>query len=54
MMTIRALQIFILEFRKDGSADLEDEFADVAAANQPVIMQGGIGLSSGQMSQGYG
>ena len=23
-------------------------------ANQPVVLQGGVGLSSGQVSQGYG
>ena len=50
----RAVQIFILEFSKDGSADLEDEFTDGGAANQPVVQQGGVGLSSGQVSQGYG
>ena len=48
---IKAVQIFILEFSKDG---LGDEFADGGAANQPVVLQGGIGLSSGQVSQGYG
>ena len=48
------VQLFILEFSKDGSADLGDEFADGGAANQPVVLQGGIGLSSGQVSQGYG
>ena len=36
-----------------GSADLEDKFADGGAANQPVILQGGVGLFSGQVSQGY-
>ena len=44
---IRAAQIFILEFSKDGLADLEDEFADGGVANQPVILQGGLGLCSG-------
>ena len=43
---IRAMQIFILEFSKGGSADLGDEFADGGAANQPVVLQGGVGLSS--------
>ena len=36
---IRAVQVFILEFSKDGSADLGDEFADGGAANQPVVLQ---------------
>ena len=31
---IRALQIFVLEFHKDGSADLGDEFADGGAARK--------------------
>ena len=35
-------------------ANLGDEFADGSRVNQPVILQGGVGLSSGQMSQGYG
>ena len=47
----RAAQIFVLEFSKDGSADLGDEFADGGVANQPVILQGGVSLSSGQVSQ---
>ena len=51
---IRAVQIFVLEFNKDASADLGDEFADGGAANQPVVLQGGVGLSSCQLSQGYG
>ena len=50
---IRAVKIFVLEFHKDGSADLGDQFADGGAANQPVILQGGVGLSCGQVSQGY-
>ena len=50
---IRAMQVFILEFHKDGLADLEDEFADVGASDQPLILQGGVGLSSGQVSQRY-
>ena len=50
----RVVQIFILEFSKDGSADLGDEFADDGAANQAVVLQGSVGLSSGQVSQGYG
>ena len=48
---IRAVQIVVLELSKDSSADLGD---DSGAANQPVILQGGVGLSSGQVSQGYG
>ena len=35
---IWAVQVFILKFSKDGSADLEDEFADGGGANQPVIL----------------
>ena len=38
LRAIRAAQIFILEFSKDGSVDLGDEFADGAFANQPVIL----------------
>ena len=49
-----AVQIFILEFSKDGSADLGDKFADGGAANQPVVLQGGVCLSISQVSQGYG
>ena len=41
---IGAAQIFYLEFGNDGSADLGDIFAD-GGANQPVILQGGVGLS---------
>ena len=41
---IRVMQIFVLEFSKDGSADLGDEFADGGVANQPVVLQGGVGL----------
>ena len=44
---IRAVQVFILEFSKDGLADLGDKFADGGAANQPAILQGGVGLSNG-------
>ena len=51
---IRAVQIFVLEFSKDGSADLGDEFEDGDTANQPVVLQGGVGLSNGQVAQGYG
>ena len=51
---IRTVQIFILEFSKDGWADLGDEFADGGRANQPVVLHGGIGLSSGKVSQDYG
>ena len=39
-----ATQIFVLEFSKDVSADLGDEFADGGAANQPVILQQGAAL----------
>ena len=34
----RAVQIFILEFSKDGSADLGDKFAVGGAANLPVVL----------------
>ena len=50
---IRAVQIFVLEFRKDGSADLGDKFADGGTANQSGTLQGGIGLTSGQVSDCY-
>ena len=53
LRAIRAVQIFILEFLKDGSANLGGEFADGGVASQPVILQGGVGLSSGQVSQSY-
>ena len=45
---IRAACIFVLEFSKDSLADLGDKFSDGASANQPVILQGGVSLSSGQ------
>ena len=38
LRTIRAAQIFVLEFSKDGLADLEDKFADGGLANQPVVL----------------
>ena len=41
---IRATQILVLQFSKNGSADLGDEFADGGSANQPVILQGGVSL----------
>ena len=47
------MQIFVLEFSKDGSADQGDEFADGGATKQPMILQEGVCLSSGQMSQRY-
>ena len=50
---LRAMQIFVLEFSKDGLADLGDEFADGGAASQPVILQGGVDLSCGQVSERY-
>ena len=46
-------EIFVLEFSKDGSADLRDEFVDGPLANQPVILQGGVHLSWVQVSQCY-
>ena len=48
-----AVQIFVLEFSKDGLADLGDKYADGGVANQPVIPKGGTGLSGGQVSQRY-
>ena len=45
IMAIRAAQIFILEFSKDDFADLGDKFTNSGSANQPVILQGGVGLS---------
>ena len=36
--------IFVLEFSKDGSADLGDEFTDGDLVNQPMILQGGVVL----------
>ena len=53
IQTITAEQIFILKFRTDGSADHGDEFADGDVANQSVILQGGVSLCSGQVSQSY-
>ena len=38
--------MFILEFIKNGVADLGDEFADGGAANQPVTLQGSVCHSS--------
>ena len=49
----RAVQIFVLEFSKDGSADLGDEFTEGGGANQIVILQEGVGLSCCQVSQRY-
>ena len=48
---VRAVQIFILEFRKNGLADLGNKFADGGEANQPVVLQGDVGLSSGHVSR---
>ena len=50
---VRATKIFVLEFSKDGSRDLLDKFADGSPANQPVSLQGGVGISCGQVSQHY-
>ena len=47
----RVVQIFVPEFSKDSSTDLGDEFTDGSLANQPVIVQGGVGLSCCQRSQ---
>ena len=53
IQAIRATQICILEFSKDGSADLRDEFADGDTANKPVTLQVDVVLSSGQVSLRY-
>ena len=50
---ILAVQIFVLEFHKDGSADMGDQFTDGGLGNQPVILHGGVGPSCGQVSQCY-
>ena len=49
---IRAMQMFVLKFSKEGWADLGNRFADGGATNQPVIVQG-VGLSCGEVCQGY-
>ena len=49
----RAVRTFVLEFSKDGSADLGDDFTDGGVANQLVILQGGVGLSGCQVCQHY-
>ena len=46
----RAVQISILEFSKDGSADLGDELRDGDSDDQLVILQGGVGHSCYQVS----
>ena len=51
---IRAVQIFVLEFSKDGLVDLGDEFADGGSTKKPLILQGGVGFSCCQVSQRYG
>ena len=50
---IKAAQILFLKFSKDVSADLGNEFENGGSANQRVILQGGISLSSTQVSQRY-
>ena len=47
------MQIFVLEFSKDDSADLGDEFTAFGSASEPVIVQGGVGLSCCQVSECY-
>ena len=42
-----------MEFSKDGSKKLLDKFADDGAAYQPMILQGGVRLFCGQVSQCY-
>ena len=49
----RTVQVFVLEFSNDGLAYLGDVFAETNAANQAVILQGGVCLNSGQVSQHY-
>ena len=53
LRAIRAAKIFVLEFSKNGLADLGDEFTDAGSANQPVIMLGGVGLSCCNESPHY-
>ena len=36
------------------SSGHQDQFADGGAANQPVVLEGSVGLSSGQVSESYG
>ena len=48
---IRAIKLyFVLEFSKDGLADLGD-IAEGGVAKQLVILQGSVSLSCGQVSQ---
>ena len=47
------VQIIFLEFSEDGLADLGNEFTDGGSANQPVILQEGVGFSCCQVSQHY-
>ena len=49
----RAVQTCVLEFSKEGSAELGNEFADGGAVDQPVVLQRGVSHSSCQVSQGY-
>ena len=49
----RAVQTFVLEFSKDGSADLVNEFTDGGSANQPVVLQGGVIASCNPTSKGF-
>ena len=47
-----AVPIFILKFSKDGSEYLGDKLTVGGVANQLVVLKGGVGLSSGQVSPG--
>ena len=50
---IRAAQIVILEFSKNGIPGEQTwatNFSDGGSANQPMILQGGVGLSCFQVS----
>ena len=38
----RVVQIFVMEFSNNGTADLGNKFTDGGLANQPVILQGGV------------
>ena len=49
----RAVQIFVLEFSKDGLTDLGDKVTGGGSANQPVILQRFVSLSGYQVSQCY-
>ena len=53
LRAIRLVQILVMEFSKDWSADLCHDFPDGGAANQPVILQGCVGPSDGEVSHSH-